>query len=82
MEKKWKVLLISIVVYQFILTAMILKLDQYAQWLHFNTSGFPNKWYQGPATAPMREAMIWLGVSMVALIVINVVQFRKSSKKQ
>lgn len=78
MEKKWRILIISIIIYQLILTLMMLKLDHYAQWLHFNFSEFPDTWITGGGTAPMRSALMWLGVTLLILIGVNIYHFRSS----
>ena len=82
MKTKWKVLLISIVIYQVILTFIILDLAHYSQWLYFENSvvKLSYNWYEGNVTAPMRNALIWLGVIFVILCIVNLYQFLKKDK--
>lgn len=79
MDTKWKTLIISICIYQIILTLVILKLAQYSQWLYFGDSDavkVSTKWYEGGITAPMEESLIWLGVVLLLLIGINIYSFK------
>lgn len=80
MKKKWKTLLISIVIYQIVLTLIFLKMSHYSLWIHFNGSqgNFPMHWYEGPRTIPMIKSLLWLGVVFFALLIWNVIEFKKN----
>ena len=83
MKSKWKILIVSIVVYQIALTLILLKLSHYSHWLYFNGSEghFPHKWYQGIRTTPMKESLLWLGSVLFLLIAINYWAFNKKEEK-
>lgn len=81
MERKWKVLIISMLIYQFVLTITMLNLDQYAQWLHFNTRAHEvGNWVFFEGTVPMKSGTAWLMVIALLLIIVNIVTFRKAAK--
>lgn len=80
MDRRWKTVLISVVIYQFVLTLLVLKLTHYNQWLHFNSDGgdfLTLKWYGGRISRPMEESLIWLGALLVLLVIWNIIVFRR-----
>ena len=83
MHLKWKVLIGSIIVYQIVLTHVVLKLAQYSQTLYFSSEiGITHRWYEGGMTVPMRSSVIMLGVVLVSVIVINVLVFKLKKKEK
>jgi hypothetical protein len=80
MNTKWKALVISIVIYQIVLTIVVLKLAHYSQWLYFSDSqavSLSRNWYEGDVTLNMLEALIWLGGTLLILITANIYFYKK-----
>ncbi|MGH7297009.1 MAG: hypothetical protein ACRELB_18875 [Polyangiaceae bacterium] len=68
MDGIWKALVVSVIVFQLVLTGCVLKLADYAVWLHFNTADGSRGLLD---TSPGVEVAWTLGVTFAILLVGN-----------
>jgi hypothetical protein len=74
MDGIWKGLVVSVIVFQLVLTYCVLKLADYAVWLHFNTADVNHGLLD---TSPGVEVAWTLGVTFAILLVVNSVRAQR-----